>query len=551
MLSSEDTSKRQLFVDTETPGTEIMIIDSEGKVLDVGVQRMARELPPALYKIRYRVGNQVADQIFELPPGIGQFELKVPQLPILSAAPLSTVTEAQSPPGKFLEEVMRRPRMGASKPASIFIFIMSEEDSSSQSPVLLEPGAGLSVHTFTGEKVADLATAETLNGCSACTIPVDPGNYLLRTQMALGKPIEQTLVAVKGWQTQLYVRMAPIQFEGRTDAAPGSPPTSSGLAPVIWQTDLGRSGVLMIEEPAQQAPTESDIRWTAAARQALAAGRSNAAPDREMMTALLNGKFRNPMLGIYAGHLLAMQEKPDKDLLREIVDNVLKLVDNHPDVTSLMIPLADPRAREIVYNEPPMLRSSWSLILGASTFEYDLRAPQSYAARIAGSLWGSGPWLAWRMPVEVESGTSSGDPLKTLYAEALSGKLSLAIRTIMASEEMKSKLTPTEALLVRYVDLASRHLAMAQELTSEDDKRGSLSVLYPLIRPFFDSDLQKDTKALIADAFTPNRLTKFTGLPYSSVQGAASSLALKLGLSQGTSFVSQVFNSLKRKRGQS
>jgi hypothetical protein len=547
MSSSEDSSKRQFFVDTQTPGTEITIINSAGTVLDRAVQQMARELPPALYKIRYRVGNRVVDQIFELPPGEGVFRLEVPPLPILSAAPLSTVTEAQSTSGQFLEEVMRRPRIGPSKPASLFVFVMSDEDSSSQTPPLVKPGAGLSVHTFSGEKIADLETAETLNGCSACTIPVDPGNYLLRAQMPSGRPIEQTLVAVGGWQTQLYVRMMDMQPGSRTDAPPNSPPTSLGLAPLLRQMDLGRSGVLMIEEPAQQAPNESEIRWTAAARQALAAGRSNAAPDRTMMAALLSGKFKNPMLGIYAGHLLAMRGTSDIDLLREVVDNLFKLIGNHPDVTSLMIPLADPRAREIVYYEPPMLRSSWSLILGASSSEHDLRAPRSYAARIAGSLWGSGAWLAWRMPAEVESGTSSGDLLRTLYAGALSGKLTPAIRTIMASEEEKSKLTPTEALLARYLDLASRQLVMAQEWTSEDDRRGLLGALYPLIRPFFDSELQKDTKALVADAFTPNRLTKLTGLPYSSIQDAASTLALKLGLSQGTSFVSQVFGALKRK----
>lgn len=531
MLPPEDSVKRRLVVDTQTPGTEITIIDSAGKVVESAAQRLDRDLSPALYKIRYRVGDRVVDQLIELPPGEGAFAVDTPELPILSAIPLSTGADAQSDPAQFLDQLMRRPRIDPSKRASLFIFVMPDPDSSPEpAPLPEKPGSGVSVHTFSGEKVGDLENAEIQHGCSACTIPVDSGSYLLRVQMPPGRPIEQTLVAVDGWQTQFYVRMTKTCAEPGPDAASTTPAATLEPSPILWQLDLGRSGVLMIQDPPQGPPDAWSMRWTAAARQALAAGRSSAAPDRTMMSAPLGGKFENPMLGIYAGHLLALQEKPQLDLLREVVDNLFRLIGNHPDVTSLMIPLADTRARDLVYSEPPMLRSSWSLILSACTPEHDLRPPRSYAARIGGSLWGSGAWLAWRMPVEVEASAPSEDLFRTLYAQAVSGKLTAAIKTLVASEEAKSKLTPTEALLAVYFDLASKELRMAQELTSEDDRRRSLRRLYPLIRPFFDSELQKDTKAIIADAFTPKQLTKHSGLPYSSILDAASSLASKLGL---------------------
>ena len=95
-----------------------------------------------------------------------------------------------------------------------------------------------------------------------------------------------------------------------------------------------------------------------------------------MMEALLSGKFENPMFGIYAGHLLALQEKPNLELLRELYENLSRLIGQHPDVTALLISLGDPRAQDLLYPDPPMLRASWSLVVKASTTQRDLRPPR-------------------------------------------------------------------------------------------------------------------------------------------------------------------------------
>ena len=42
---------------------------------------------------------------------------------------------------------------------------------------------------------------------------VDPGNYILRVEMPPGRPVEQTLVAVDGWQLQFYTRV--VKSEAR------------------------------------------------------------------------------------------------------------------------------------------------------------------------------------------------------------------------------------------------------------------------------------------------------------------------------------------------
>src|SRR5215472_7318122 len=77
---------RKLVVDAQVPGTKILVIDSTGNHVARTVKRFDKELPPALYKIRYEIGDRVLDQVVELPAGEGEYHVKVPELPIVSAA---------------------------------------------------------------------------------------------------------------------------------------------------------------------------------------------------------------------------------------------------------------------------------------------------------------------------------------------------------------------------------------------------------------------------------------------------------------------------------
>jgi hypothetical protein len=278
---------------------------------------------------------------------------------------------------------------------------------------------------------------------------------------------------------------------------------------------------------------DEDVRWTAAARQALAAGRGDTAPNREMMDALLGGKFENPMLGIYGGHLLALQPEPDRELLREVYANLCNLVGPHPDVQALLIALRDPRAQELTYAEPPMLHASWSLVLRASTPKHDLRPDRSYSARIAASLWGGGAWLSWRMPPpERKSVERSPDLLRALIEEAVAGRLDSPLTTLL---EHHGELSPVEDLLARYLAAASKRRNFANELTADDDSSSVIGrFVFPVWRHFRDSELQRQTKERIAGELTGEKLSKFSGIPYDTMLQAAATLGQKLGLEQSS-----------------
>jgi tetratricopeptide (TPR) repeat protein len=113
---------------------------------------------------------------------------------------------------------------------------------------------------------------------------------------------------------------------------------------------------------------------------------------------LLWGKFENPMLGIYGAHLLLLNKKLVSDRLHLVIANLRKLLGRqHPDVEALALKVA-PDDVPSMLDYPPMLRKSWWYILDATVRRPDLVPLGSFAANMAGRLWGDGVWLTWMTP---------------------------------------------------------------------------------------------------------------------------------------------------------
>lgn len=522
MSPCDSIAVRKLVVDAEIPGTEILLFDAGGNLIDRAVKRFCKKLPPALYKIRYQIGDRMVDQVVELPPGEGDYRAKVPELPIVTAVPLK-VPASERNWARLAERQSRALDLASGSGGYLSILVLADE----RPDVPLRPGAGLTLHMFSGEVVADFADGQTDAGCVGYSLEVTPGNYLLRAIIDSGSPIEQTVVVVKGWQTRVYLRLAYYAQRDRwtQQRRDGNEP------PGKWEFDLPEMGVILGRGHEQSLLSDTQIRWTAAARQCLAAGRVNAAPDRGMMQALLSGEFENPMFGIYAGHLLALQRQPDLKLLREVYERLFQLIGEHPDLSALLIPLSDPRAQDLRFPEPPMLRTSWSMLVEASTAQRDLRPRGSYSERISASLWGSGAWLSWRKPPPATAViNSSPDLFQQLIREAGSGKLHRELSALAVSDERQKELSPTERVLSTYLYATAKQRNLVAELTADADRKNFLGdYYYPLIRRFLrELDLQRQTKESVAHASRPDNVTSFSGLPYSMVLNAASTLAVKL-----------------------
>ena len=124
------------------------------------------------------------------------------------------------------------------------------------------------------------------------------------------------------------------------------------------------------------------------------------------------------MLGIFGGHLLLLDPEPDLDLLRLVVGNVRGMLDQapHPDVEALALRL-DPSAVTYIFENPPMLRRSWTLALEASVTRPDLVPANSAASTIADRIWGEEPWLIWQHPRESPSDVAFGLPMEEVVVE--------------------------------------------------------------------------------------------------------------------------------------
>src|SRR6185295_14144995 len=78
-------------------------------------------------------------------------------------------------------------------------------------------------------------------------------------------------------------------------------------------------------------------------------------------------------------------------------------IPNHPDVAALRLGSAD----DVVIDTPPMLRSSWNLIMEANLDGKVSFPDNSLASRLPTSFAGDTPWLIWSvdalLPVEAAS----------------------------------------------------------------------------------------------------------------------------------------------------
>ena len=219
----------------------------------------------------------------------------------------------------------------------------------------------------------------------------DPGGlYELRLELPGGETLHQAIVASAGWQTQLFIFMR--GYPGvATEGAP---------LPAEWRADLARTSVLLARDKGFS-HDEPLLRVAELARVALASKRRGAQtePGRpllpEELRALLRQKCENPMLGIYAAHLLLLEATVDVTLFRGLVRELRGLVGaSHPDVEALAL-RAEGEPPPSPFETPPMLRRSWSLIVDATADQPEL-VPEELTGRATSDFWAEGPWHIWR-----------------------------------------------------------------------------------------------------------------------------------------------------------
>jgi hypothetical protein len=366
-----------LFVPADD-GVRVTVADGSFAPVISGTGGVEVKVGPGLYSVRYVAGSTVHQELVSVPPGESSVHVPRPTLRFDSPVPLAASTLVAETHRPLAESLSQQVHASLGSGAQLFVFVRDRDRRGRRSALV-----GLTLHDLKGKMLLDLAEASGVEThdrsrppCAGVTVAVDPGPYRLRVRTEAIGTLEQLVYLAAGWQTQVFLerRSYPGATRGRT-------------------ADLGDASILMAEPHVGFDPGRDDLRLTELARQSLYTRRSVLSEDE--VRRMVYGKFRNPMLSIYAAHMLLQSGEGHGDLLAEMCDNLDTLVPGHPDVAAIRLAIGQPRGA--VFEVPPMLRASWQLVIHASADQGSLVPPDSLSAKIAGDVYDATTWLIWRV----------------------------------------------------------------------------------------------------------------------------------------------------------
>jgi hypothetical protein len=387
-------------------------------------------LQPGIYTIKAFTGMATWEENIELRPGANETK-PVPRLGFPTPVPLYSTAQSHEYHMYPAQAHSTQTKVKKGEGSSIFIFArdyLVSQDPSSQSLKALHPSEGMTLLDRDGKLLVDFFKDSDTNlstkrpdedPWSACNVQVDPGFYRLCLKVSTGQKLEQTLIATKGWQTQVFL----LQCDYRT------PHRSRRLA------DLGASSIMLSKNGFQPIQDDYILRLVELGRQGLNNQRQVLPKE---VSEFLWRKFDNPMLGLYGAHLLLLQQKPDLQLLATVVKNLRDLLGNHPDIEALALKL-ETNKFNYRFEFPPMFRRSWSLVLEATARYPDLVPVNSLAGEVAGNTWSGDPWLIWQEPAKA-SGKRKGSLDKR--SQELLTTLENHLKSSGSSDPIKAAQTP-------------------------------------------------------------------------------------------------------------
>jgi hypothetical protein len=395
-----------LHARSQDPATELFLVDARQNLVARGRQELTTSQPPGVYTLKLRAGPSTREELILLDRSM---EYPVKPLEFASAVPLEATAQTHEYQQDAAVQHSRKVHVRIGSGASIYVFAR-EWMPENRKPVRgHHPAEGLGLYSVEGNRLVDFQSQSDVDlnprdPWAACRVSLDPGLYRLAVRAATGERFEMSITA----PPNLYTKVFLLQRESQS---------GRGRRP-----DLGRASVLMTTSADFQTDSP-DSRIAEMARLALMDGRKVYSHE---MDQLLSGKYQNPMLGIFGGHLLLLEAQPDLAMLRDVVHNLRRLVgDSHPDVEALALAAGLDTAQDFAV--PPMLRQSWRIVVEHSKKNPRLVPPGSLAAAVATQITQQEPWLIWRRPETAKNlealnrgfATFLGSQLKSTLVRAL------------------------------------------------------------------------------------------------------------------------------------
>jgi len=310
-----------------------------------------------------------------------------------------------------------------------------------------------------------------------------------------------------------------------------------------WRADLSRTSVLLTGVDGGFNPNEAILRVAELARQRLARRTLDELEDNtarpllpEEMRKLLRGKFDNPMLGIYAAHLMLLECSLDLALFRDVVGNLRSMLPEHPDVEALAL-RGQFTSGPGVFKNSPMLSRSWFLITEASVDHPDI-VSDWLAQRSVGNVLTQGAWHVLRAEQLAAANAldfqrpSIHQVQRAIDASHASAEESLAVG---ASEEggASETITPSEPYLMQTMsqpDTPAENLHLTEIESAVAEALGIANKIRWSEMQRTQNTPQATTENIEED-MDPARLrsvaTRF-GIPAPQVKGVLSGLERKL-----------------------
>lgn len=420
---------RRLGVQTGDAQSEILVLDARGRFVERSFgPEHSFELERGIYRVKVLTGAESQEKPVVLAERPTEFVSFAP-ISFASPVPLAGTSTSHEYHELAASQESRQTRVKDGAGSSIFCMVRDwtpDRQPERRRRITGDPATGLSLHAAVNgrdREVADLAKAGKhsleFDAWSACTVSVNPGVYELRLVLPTGATLHQSIVASPQWQTQAFVFMRGYSASS----------TERSAAPREWRADLARTSIVMARDQGFSFD-EPALRRLELVRVALAnrragepAGTARRLLPEEVRT-MLRDKCDDPMLGIYAAHLLLLEPNPDFSLFRRVVGQLRGLLGtSHPDVEALAL-RAEGEPPPAPFEFPPMLARSWSLIVDATADRPDL-VSDPLSARVTNDLWSEGPWHIWRTPPAQEAADSQDSGDLSGFEEALAENLGL------------------------------------------------------------------------------------------------------------------------------
>jgi hypothetical protein len=484
---------------------EIFVIDGRFQLAAHAAGHLEASLPPGLYKVKFKAGNVIKEVDAILEPGSPPQVIPAPDLDFSTAAPLAGTRTARADHIQAAVELSQQSPLCFGSGGQLFLFVRDLDEGFDT-----DPAQGLTLRSLQGDYIfsfGEQGQRSIEEQWAGCLVELDPGPYRLRLQTHVTGSIEQTIFISPGWQTQVFLLRRPF---GKTEHR-------------ARRADLAAASIFIVPAGEGFQPEREGMRWTELARLSLGGGGRSGAPAGLPAQSLREGS--NPLLGLLYAHLMLQARHTDLAALQELLEGLRESLGEHPDLEALHLRLAELRGsaqeQDLAFKSPPMLRSSWEVVVAASAANPRLVPPGSLSQRIAGRLWGGGPWLVWQPP-EQESRRDAQAELPGLEESLHQIEELLAEQPgALQSAARSAALDNLEEGLLSYLSAGtSPFQAATRQFLSSGSTPG-------------EENLIRSEPEEAPGRLSPERLVQALGVPGSSAQKAAASLVEKLQQESG------------------